>query len=77
MPAKPRTGPVKFIGVSAEDFFDQIDREVKDGEWADGTQLKPQVREALAQFSKAMKGRRRPRYYVFIWSRFIFIKAEF
>ena len=34
-------------------------------------------REALAQFSKAMKGRRRPRYYVFIWSRFIFIKAEF
>lgn len=77
MAAKPRNSAVKFVGVSAEEFFSQIDQEVRAGAWADGTELKPHVREALGQLSKAAKGRRRPRYYVFVWSRFIFIKVDF
>lgn len=78
MPTKRRTGSDDFIGVSAQDFFDQIDQEVKAGKYDDGTELKPHVRDALAQFSKAARARRRlPRHYVFVWRRFIFIKIDF
>jgi hypothetical protein len=78
MATKPRTGAAQYIGVSAEEFLRQIDREVKAGAWDDGTQLKPHVREALGQFSKAARAQRlRPRHYVFVWSRYIFIKIEF
>lgn len=72
------TGAVQFIGVSAEEFLAHTEAELKAGKWADGTEVHPQIRESLQHLTKTATAQKaKPQYYVFVWSRFIFIKITF
>lgn len=69
---------VQFLGVAIEDLLTHTEAELKAGQFHDGTKIKPQVREVMTAFTsslRAAKGKRR--YYVFVWSKFIFIKGDF
>lgn len=68
----------RFIGVSIEEFLDVTSKEVKAGKYQDGTTIHPKIREALDQFTGSLQQPRlRPRHYIFVFDRFIFIKIEF
>ena len=73
-----KTEDVRFIGVSIEDFLAETSKEVKAGQFSDGTTIHPKVRDALSQFTKSLaEPRLRIQYYVFAFSRHVFIKISF
>jgi hypothetical protein len=76
--AKRNKKDVQFIGVEIGDLLRHTEAELKAGQFDDGTKIKPEVREALSSFTNSMRvARLLPRHYVFVWSRYIFIKINF
>jgi len=76
--ATAKTDNVQFVGVSIADFLAHTEGEVNAGAYHDGTKMNPHVREALQQFTHSLRATKAAAaYYVFVWSRFIFIKIEF
>jgi hypothetical protein len=76
--AQAKTDNVQFVGVSIADFLAHTEGEIKAGAFHDGTKMSPPVRDALQNFTHSLRGAKAAAaYYVFVWSRFIFIKIEF
>ena len=78
MTSPDRSADPRFSGVSVAEFFDHAERQVKTGRFSDGTEIKPEVRDAIGQFTKALAAQRAKwRYYIFVWSRHFFIIIDF
>jgi hypothetical protein len=76
--ATGKTDNVQFVGVSIAEFLAHTEGEVNAGAFHDGTKMNPKVKEALQQFTHSLHGAKASlAYYVFVFSRFIFIKIEF
>jgi enamine deaminase RidA (YjgF/YER057c/UK114 family) len=74
----PETQQVKFIGVSIQEFLDVTGKQAESGKYSDGTTIKPQVRDALGKFHKALaEPSLRLSNYVFAFSRHVFISIDF
>jgi len=75
----PTSAPeTRFIGISAVEFLEHAEHNAKSGKFSDGTEIKPQVREALGVFTKSLAAQRAKwRHYVFVWSRHVFIIIDF
>jgi len=76
--AKSNRKDVQFIGVGIDELLTHTEAELKAGQFDDGTKIKPEVREALTQFTNSLRSAKaKRRHYVFVWSRHIFVKIEF
>jgi len=75
--AKRNKKDVQFIGVEIGDLLRHTEAELKAGQFGDGTKIKPEVREVLTEFTSSLRGKKIRRHYIFVWSRYIFVKVAF
>lgn len=67
---------VRYIGLSAQEFVHYASEDLKS--FKESSRVDPKVYESYAKFVEAVRPHAlRIRHYVFVFSRFIFIKIEF
>jgi hypothetical protein len=76
--APATTEEVRYIGLSAQEFIKYAHEERQSGSFADKTRIDPKLHASYNQFVDALQSPGLAiQYYVFVFSKFIFIKIQF